>query len=310
MPKMKKTNVREALVKELTERKKKARNEHKALETTDLFNCRAELDTLKETDEYWEFTMSLTSSMPVERGFWYKYYEVLDLRSSKLNLGRLKSGDSPLLKDHRNSTDTTVGTIVKAWIKKGSGNEGDDDEYDKLMGKVRFYKTRERSEEMFKDIETGLVRNVSVGYDTIGLDKEALEIIDEDEDGNELKIPTVIFKSYQFFEASMVAVPADHTVGVGRNIDNSKSNLGGSDMPKKADKNKEKELETEVEVEESETPEKETEELETKSQEDTGTGETKTVADEDNGDDKKSAFKFKSEQPQTCLLYTSPSPRD
>ena len=84
----KKISFREQFEKELKERKKNARNEHNALETYDLFDCRAELDTLTETDEFWEFTMSLTSSMPVERGFFYKYYEILDLRSGKLNLQR------------------------------------------------------------------------------------------------------------------------------------------------------------------------------------------------------------------------------
>lgn len=72
----------------------------------------------------------------------------------------------------------------------------------KLRGTLRFG-TSQRANELWNDVVAGIVRNLSIGY----------QILDFVQDGDVFRAT-----SWQPFEVSIVAVPADATVGIGRSL--------------------------------------------------------------------------------------------
>lgn len=72
----------------------------------------------------------------------------------------------------------------------------------KLRGTLRFG-TNQRANELWNDVVAGIVRNLSIGY----------QILDFVQDGDVFRAT-----SWQPFEVSIVAVPADATVGIGRSL--------------------------------------------------------------------------------------------
>lgn len=133
--------------------------------------------------------MSLSSEQPVERGFGR---EVLDHSESGVDLSYAPDGTLPLLLDH--TTREHVGVIEGLHL-------GDDR---RLRGYPRFSRSA-KGQEVQQDVEDGIRRNVSVGY-------ELLEELSRSRDGQQ---STIRFR-WRPVEGSLVAVPADITVGVGR----------------------------------------------------------------------------------------------
>ncbi len=133
--------------------------------------------------------LAFASEAPYERSWGI---EVLDLGAKSIRMGRLKSG-GPLLMDH-DSRDQ-VGVIESVQI--GADRVG--------RALVRFGKSA-RAEEVFADVVDGIRRNVSVGYVI-----HAAQLESQDEG-----IGTYRVTDWEPFEVSLVAVPADATVGVGR----------------------------------------------------------------------------------------------
>ncbi len=146
---------------------------------------RAAIDDDKRTVE-----LAFSSEEPYDR-WWGR--EILDHQKKSVRLGRLKSG-GPLLMDH--DARDHVGVIESVRI--------DDD----LTGRavVRFGKSK-RAEEVFQDVKDGIRRNVSVGY---VIHKAVLV-----ETGDKA-IETYRISDWEPYEVSLVSVPADATVGVGR----------------------------------------------------------------------------------------------
>lgn len=70
----------------------------------------------------------------------------------------------------------------------------------KLRGTLRFG-TSQRASELWADVQAGVLRNLSIGY----------QITDYEQDGETFRVTR-----WQPFELSLVAVPADSTVGIGR----------------------------------------------------------------------------------------------
>lgn len=138
--------------------------------------------------------LSFSSEQPVQRYDWEdgKYYnEILSHKAEDVDLSRLNNSH-PLLVNHER--DDQVGVIEKAEI----GND--------LKGRatVRFSKSQ-RATEIWNDVRDGIRRLVSVGY------RLGRELSRELKDGME----TVRY-SWTPFEVSLVSIPADTTVGVGR----------------------------------------------------------------------------------------------
>jgi len=133
--------------------------------------------------------LAFSSEEPYER---YWGIEVLDHESKSIRLGRLSDG-GPLLMDH-DSRDH-VGVIESVEI--GADKVG--------RAVVRFGRSQ-RAEEIFNDVVDGIRSHVSVGY-IIHKD------VREESDGD---VDTYRVTDWEPFEVSMVSVPADTSVGIGR----------------------------------------------------------------------------------------------
>lgn len=133
--------------------------------------------------------LAFASEEPYER--WWGV-EVLNVDSSSMRLGRLQTG-GPLLVDH--DARDIVGVIEQVGV--GSDRVA--------RAKVRFGRSA-RAEEVFQDVKDGIRTNVSFGYRI-----HEMELVSE-KDGT----PTYRVTDFEPFEVSIVSVPADPTVGVGR----------------------------------------------------------------------------------------------
>ena len=132
-------------------------------------------------------TMSASSTFPVERFFGS---EVLDHTEDAVRLDRAEVGSMPLLFNH--DMGDPIGMVDAARVSDG-----------RLMVEAHLFDT-ERAADIEKMIRGGL-RNVSVGY--------RLHRVEEMKDGSS------IVREWEPFETSIVTVPADPTVGVGRAFD-------------------------------------------------------------------------------------------
>ena len=135
--------------------------------------------------------ISFSSEEPYER--WWGV-EILGHNKDEVDLSFMESGNAPLLIDHKRTCDTQIGTIVKAWLDQGRG-----------QALVRFGKSK-RAKEFLERVKDGELTNISVGYE---INKMRLESEDDD-------IGTYRIIDWKPLEASLVPVPADPTVGVGR----------------------------------------------------------------------------------------------
>jgi len=138
---------------------------------------------------------------------WYGY-EILGHGDGDVDMEFMASGSAPFLAQHDH--DNVIGIIERAWIDSDS----------KGRAVVRFSKSA-RAEEFFQDVIDGIRKNISVGYEIT----EA-KLVEESEDG-----PDTYRMKWRPLEASLVSVPADTTVGVGRahkksNPDSKEKNMG------------------------------------------------------------------------------------
>lgn len=140
--------------------------------------------------------LSFSSEDPVLR-YYYEGpgWEVLGHGPGEVDMTRLATGSVPLLKDHKKDLDSMVGTVERAWIEGGKGR-----------ALVRFAQTAAGSE-MLARVKDGEVKGVSVGYQTL------TETPAGERDG----LPVYRHK-WMPYEISLVAVPQDVTVGVGRSF--------------------------------------------------------------------------------------------
>jgi HK97 family phage major capsid protein/HK97 family phage prohead protease len=136
-------------------------------------------------------TLTWSSEQPVDRWFGQ---EILSHDPGSARLGRLNDG-APLLFNHR--MDDVIGVVESAAL--GGDKKG--------HAVVRFARTP-RGDEMMGMAEDGILRNVSFMYQ---VHKFRAEL---DEDNNENDIYTAT--DWEPYEISMVTIPADPTVGVGR----------------------------------------------------------------------------------------------
>ena len=142
-----------------------------------------------------KFVLSFSSEEPYER--WWGT-EILEHKQDSIDLTRLNTIGCLLYNHNR---DKVIGKINKAWIENDRG-----------MAEVEF-DTDEESEVIFQKVSSGTLKGVSVGY-----------IVDEWEEVETNKTstdsrfigPCSIATRWSPYEISIVSVPADPTVGVGR----------------------------------------------------------------------------------------------
>lgn len=133
--------------------------------------------------------IAISSEEPVERSFGM---EVLEHSAEAMDLSFLASGRAPLLLDH--DPEKQIGVIESVEL---DGNTR------RLRAKVRFGKSA-LADEAFTDVVDGIRANISVGYSIGKLERDP-------------KTPnTYLAKKWRPVEASLVSIPADVTVGVGR----------------------------------------------------------------------------------------------
>lgn len=136
--------------------------------------------------------IAVSTEEPVMRSFGY---EVLEHSKDAIDLDFLGSGRAPLLLDH--DPEKQIGVVESVEL---------DESTKRLRAKVRFGKNG-LAREAFDDVVDGIRANISVGYSISKLEKK-----DKD---------TYIAKRWRPVEASLVSIPADVTVGVGRSSETS-----------------------------------------------------------------------------------------
>ena len=141
----------------------------------------------KEGDAY-ALNFPASSETPVER--WYGE-EVLVHTTKAVRLGRAKNGAMPLLFNH--DMDYPIGMVTGAKIEDG-----------RMMVDAKLFGTP-RAEEIRSMIDGGL-RNVSVAY--------RVNVIEEEQKTGNMRVT-----DWEPYEVSIVTVPADPTVGIGRGAD-------------------------------------------------------------------------------------------
>lgn len=151
----------------------------------------AEIFTRKIDSKARTVELSFSSEAPVARWFGD---EILDHSPGSVRLGRLNGG-AALLLDH--NPEKQVGVVVSARI--------DSDRKGRAV--VRFG-TSHLADEAFRDVQEGIRRLVSVGY----------RIHAQDKDGTNAGRESVRVRDWEPYEISIVSVPADETVGVGRSL--------------------------------------------------------------------------------------------
>lgn len=144
------------------------------------------------------FTLSFSSEEPYTRWFGQ---EILDHSEGCVDLERLNSIGVVLFNHDR---DKVVGKIDRAWIEEGRG-----------YAEITF-DSDESSEKIYQKVQGGTLKGVSVGY--VVEDWEEVMPNKQSADGR-FTGPCSIAKKWAPFEVSIVSVPADPTVGVGRSFD-------------------------------------------------------------------------------------------
>lgn len=133
---------------------------------------------------------SFSSELPVER--WYGK-EILSHAPGAVDLSRLNAGANCLM---NHDMDDYLGVVQKAWI--GEDKRG--------YCQVRFSKNEE-ADEVFQDIADGILRNVSVGYQVNEM------VLSKQAEGEDSEYTAT---KWTPMEVSIVTVPADPSVGIGR----------------------------------------------------------------------------------------------
>ena len=145
--------------------------------------------TLDPTDADTDtFELSFSSETPVARQYGD---EVLSHAAGAVDLSRLNDS-APLLFNH--NPDQLLGVVDSARVVGGKGR-----------ATVRWGTSPEAAAKR-QDVAIGVLRNVSVGYQ--------INEMDQDEDGN------YVARNWTPVEISLVSVPSDPTVGIGRSLEN------------------------------------------------------------------------------------------
>jgi len=141
--------------------------------------------------------LSFASTEPVNR---YFGIEVLGFGDGECDLSRLNNGAALLL---NHDSDCQIGVVESAEI---NGERG--------YATVRF-SSSPQGQEIFKDVQDGIRTKVSVGYNVLG----ALLVETEGDDS------TYRITDWQPYEVSIVSVPADDSVGVGRGANQAETEI-------------------------------------------------------------------------------------
>ena len=142
-----------------------------------------------------KFELSFSSELPYSR--WWGV-EILDHAEGCVDLTRLNEIGCVLFNHDR---DKVIGRINRAWIEENRG-----------MAEIEFDQDEE-AERIYQKVKSGTLKGVSVGY--IVDSWEEVMANKQSADGR-FQGPASIARKWTPYEISVVSVPADPTVGVGR----------------------------------------------------------------------------------------------
>lgn len=164
-------------------------------------------------------TVELSFSSETPYGRWFGD-EILCHDEECINLERFNNGLGTLLFNH--DRDAVVGHIEKVWVEDNRGK-----------ALVRFDKD-EQSETIFQKVQSGTLQGVSVGYSI-----KRYEVLDEKDSvssNGRFKGPdTYVVTDWEPLEISIVSVPADPTVGVGRSAEEIHTSIDTQEEEKSMD---------------------------------------------------------------------------
>lgn len=147
-------------------------------------------------------TVELSFSSETPYGRWFGD-EILCHDKECINLERFNNGLGTVLFNH--DRNAVVGHVEKVWVEDNRGK-----------ALVRF-DTDEQSETIFQKVQSGTLQGVSVGY---AINRyEVLEDKDTKSTNGRFNGPAYVVTDWEPLEISIVSVPADATVGVGRSAD-------------------------------------------------------------------------------------------
>ena len=147
---------------------------------------RTEATEIRSIDER-TFEFPFSSEYPVTR---YFGTEVLSHDSKAPNFMRLNDG-APFLFNH--NPDKVLGVVERAYL---------DDSKKRAYAKIRFSRS-EFAKQYLDDVKDGILRGISFGY--------SIDEVEQREEG-------VLATSWTPHELSLVSIPADPTIGIGRSL--------------------------------------------------------------------------------------------
>ena len=137
-----------------------------------------------------------TTGAKVRRMDWWTgqaYDEELVVTAEAVDLSRLGSGSAPVLDSHRDyGLDSQIGVVLRASVENGEGRA------------TLKLSDREELAGLVRDIESGIVRNISVGYNVQRY--EIVAAANRTDGGN---VPLYRAVAWQPAEVSFVPIPAD-----------------------------------------------------------------------------------------------------
>ena len=140
-------------------------------------------------------TISFSSEEPYRR---YFGMEILDHGAGAVDLSRLNTVGVVLF---NHDVDRVVGKVIRAWVENNRG-----------MAEIEF-DTDDDAEKIFGKVKTGTLKTTSVRYSVDAWEEVKAGAVSAD---GRFTGPCQIARKWTVLEISIVSVPADATVGVGR----------------------------------------------------------------------------------------------
>lgn len=162
------------------------------------------------------FLLSFSSEEPYTR---YWGVEILDHSENAVDLKRISEIGCVLFNHNR---DYVVGRINRVWIESNRGN-----------AEIEF-DTDEEAEKIYQKVKSGTLKGVSVGYKVDSWEEVAPGKTSAD---GKYTGPVSIARKWIPLEISIVSVPADPSVGVGRELENTGEKLSPYEWQLQINKN-------------------------------------------------------------------------
>lgn len=145
-----------------------------------------------------KFSLTFSSEEPYDR-WWGR--EILDHSEGAVDLTRLNEIGVLLFNHDR---DVVLGKVLRAWIEESRGH-----------AEVEF-DTDEQADLIREKVQSGTLKGVSVGYRIDSIEEVMAGKASAD---GRFTGPAEVVRKWWPYEISIVSVPADGTVGVGREIE-------------------------------------------------------------------------------------------